>query len=261
MAKNKIIIDTDPGCDDVLALLLALASSPDDVEILLISVTYGNVSLKGCLQNVISTFHVIEKERQWRKSQGLPEGFEMLSKHKPMIAVGAEGPLGGQKKQADYYPPPFHPLRHLLPPLPPPTTTTTPSPPPPPPPPTNPPPNSTHLFTPSPLPAIPQILALLSLHPPDTLTLLALGPLTNFALAAARAPTTFLRARAVCIMGGALSLPGNITPVGEFNTLADPVAAARVYALTSPNPATTMPPSASGGLPPYSPPSSWASGG
>lgn len=114
-------------------------------------------------------------------------------------------------------------------------------------------PNSSHAFTPSPLPAVDQILSLLSLHPPDTLTLIALGPLTNFALAAARSPTVFLRARAVCIMGGTLALPGNITPVGEFNTLADPLAAARVYALTSPNPASTMPPPSSDVLPPYPP--------
>ena len=42
-------------------------------------------------------------------------------------------------------------------------------------------------------------------------------------------------------MGGALDVPGNITPVGEFNILADPLAAARVFALTSPNPASTFP--------------------
>ncbi|KAK4940174.1 hypothetical protein LTR28_009205, partial [Elasticomyces elasticus] len=41
-----------------------------------------------------------------------------------------------------------------------------------------------------------------------------------------------------------------ITPVAEFNTFADSVAAARVYALTSPRPASTMPPA-----PPAPPPS------
>lgn len=43
-------------------------------------------------------------------------------------------------------------------------------------------------------------------------------------------------------MGGAIDVEGNITPVAEFNTYADAVATARVFALTSPNPATTMPP-------------------
>lgn len=37
-------------------------------------------------------------------------------------------------------------------------------------------------------------------------------------------------------------MEGNITPVAEFNTYADAVATARVFALTSPNPSSTMPP-------------------
>jgi len=45
-------------------------------------------------------------------------------------------------------------------------------------------------------------------------------------------------------MGGALAVPGNITPVAEFNTYADAVAAARVFALTSPRPSSTLPPPA-----------------
>ena len=43
-------------------------------------------------------------------------------------------------------------------------------------------------------------------------------------------------------MSGAIGVPGNITPVAEFNCIADPVAAARVFALSSPDPAGTMPP-------------------
>lgn len=51
-------------------------------------------------------------------------------------------------------------------------------------------------------------------------------------------------------MGGAIDLPGNITPMAEFNTYVDPAATARVFALTSPSPKSTMPLAAS--LPPYS---------
>lgn len=43
-------------------------------------------------------------------------------------------------------------------------------------------------------------------------------------------------------MGGAIDVSGNITPVAEFNTYADAVATARVFALTSENPSFTMPP-------------------
>lgn len=37
------------GCDDILALLLAFASKPEDIEVLLISVTYGNVEAQRCV--------------------------------------------------------------------------------------------------------------------------------------------------------------------------------------------------------------------
>lgn len=44
MAPRKIIIDTDPGQDDAVAILLAL-SSPEDVEVLGITAVAGNVPL------------------------------------------------------------------------------------------------------------------------------------------------------------------------------------------------------------------------
>lgn len=44
--KCKIILDTDPGVDDVMALLLALSASPEELELAMISVTYGNVPLE-----------------------------------------------------------------------------------------------------------------------------------------------------------------------------------------------------------------------
>ena len=40
---------------------------------------------------------------QWRNDHGRPEGFRMLKKHKPTIAVGAEGPMNGETLVADYY--------------------------------------------------------------------------------------------------------------------------------------------------------------
>ncbi|KLU84043.1 inosine-uridine preferring nucleoside hydrolase, partial [Magnaporthiopsis poae ATCC 64411] len=72
--KHRVIIDTDPGVDDVLALLLALSASPEDLEVVLISVTYGNVPLQGCLRNAVALFHVLEKELAWRRENGRPEG-------------------------------------------------------------------------------------------------------------------------------------------------------------------------------------------
>lgn len=100
----------------------------------------------------------------------------------------------------------------------------------------------TSLFTPSHHPSHLEILRILDENPPDSITIIAIGPLTNLALAASHAPTTLMRAKSILVMGGTISEPGNITPVAEFNTYADTVAAARLYALTSPTPASTMPP-------------------
>jgi purine nucleosidase len=44
MSPRKIIIDTDPGQDDAVAILLALAS-PEDMEVLGITAVAGNVPL------------------------------------------------------------------------------------------------------------------------------------------------------------------------------------------------------------------------
>lgn len=85
-----------------------------------------------------------------------------------------------------------------------------------------------------------------------------IGPLTDLALAASVSPNTLMRAKSIVVMGGAVSGPGNITPLAEFNFYADPVAAARIFALTSVNPSSTMPLIPLGSLspttlPPYPP--------
>ena len=47
--------------------------------------------------------HILEREIQWRREQGKPEGFGALRAHKPVIAIGAEEPLEDQKMLADYF--------------------------------------------------------------------------------------------------------------------------------------------------------------
>lgn len=102
VANRKIIIDTDPGVDDILALLLAFAG--EGVETLLVSLTYGNVEVEKCLKNVVSLFHTIDKEIQWRKSKGRAPGFEALrGSSRPLVAIGAEKPLADQLMMADYF--------------------------------------------------------------------------------------------------------------------------------------------------------------
>ncbi|QGA15391.1 hypothetical protein EYB26_003049 [Talaromyces marneffei] len=255
MAKNKIIIDTDPGIDDILAMLLAFAASPEEVEVLLVSLTFGNIEVHSCLRNVVSMLHILEREMDWRKKQGRPEGFDTLRAQKPVIAVGAEQPLDDQKMLADYFHgkdglggihfshphlTPGETWEHLFDPISDPEVLPN----------VGPSPSESHKsFIPSKLPAADEILRVLRENEENTVTIVAVGPLTNLALAAAKDPETFLRVKEVVVMGGTINEPGNVTPVGEFNSYADAVAAARVFALTSPNPQSTLPPSKI--LPPY----------
>jgi hypothetical protein len=48
-------------------------------------------------------FHILEREMQWRREKGRPEGFGSLRAFRPILAVGAEEPLESQKMLADYF--------------------------------------------------------------------------------------------------------------------------------------------------------------
>jgi purine nucleosidase len=63
---------------------------------------------------------------------------------------------------------------------------------------------------------------------PGRVTLIAIGPLTNIALALRRHPQLVSQVRDFVIMGGSAGR-GNVTPAAEFNIAADPEAAAIVF--------------------------------
>lgn len=215
---HRIIIDTDPGIDDVLAILLALSAKSDELEVVLISVTFGNAEVRSCLRNVVAIFQILEKELQWRRENGRTEGFEGMTKYKPIVAVGADEPLHEQLLMADYFHGPdglagiheSHP--HLSPKdtwqklferSPPDTIVSGVV-------------DDEELveeqssFRPSLVSAHKEILRVLRDNEPDTITIMAVGPLTNLALAAAEDTETFLKVKEVVSMGGAINLSGNV---------------------------------------------------
>ena len=60
---------------------------------------------------------------------------------------------------------------------------------------------------------------------PHEVTLLVIGPVTNIALAVRKDPDIVPLIKRIVYMGGAVDVPGNVTPAAEFNWWFDPEAA------------------------------------
>ena len=86
--KRKIIIDTDPGQDDAVAILLALAS-PEELDILGIVAVAGNVSLA---QNARNALKVVELAG--RKDVAVYAGCERPMRRQLVTAEHVHGETG-----------------------------------------------------------------------------------------------------------------------------------------------------------------------
>ncbi len=182
MPPRKIIIDTDPGQDDAVAILLALAS-PAEIEVLGLTAVAGNVPLELTARNA----------RMVCELAGRPD----LAVH-----AGCDRPLLQPLRTAEH----VHGRTGLDgPDLPDPTMP---------------------LAAPH---AVDFIVETLRSHPPGSVTLCPLGPLTNIATAFRRAPDIVARVAGIVMMGGAYFEVGNVTPAAEFNIHVDPHAAAIVF--------------------------------
>ncbi|CAG8524669.1 11759_t:CDS:2 [Funneliformis mosseae] len=221
--SSPVIIDTDPGIDDALALSLALASPQLDIKA--ITVVFGNSSIKDTTRNLLTLFDVIDKEIEYLKNASPhnndvhPEEWEkerriLLNRFewsKPVVAIGADKPMKATEHLAvDFHGidgfgqihtthPHYTPkdLKNL----------------------------KSNRYEMSSRDAIDEILIQLKNSPPFTITIIALGPLTNLALAYEKDKRTFSRVKQIICLGGAINSPGNTTPCAEFNIYADPDAA------------------------------------
>lgn len=182
MPPRKIIIDTDPGQDDAVAILLALAS-PAEIEVLGITAVAGNVPLPLTLRNAR-----IICELAGRPGMRVFAGCEAPLRRKLVTAEHVHGKTG---LDGPALTDPVMPVQ------------------------------AQH--------GVDFIIDTLRNHPPGTVTLCPLGPLTNIATAFQNAPDIIPRVQEIVLMGGAYFEVGNITPAAEFNIYVDPEAAAIVF--------------------------------
>jgi len=177
---KRILIDTDPGIDDSLAILLALASPELSLEG--VSVVHGNCSLE---QATINGLSILELGN---------------AGHIP-LAVGCELPL----VQPSLLAPETHGNTGL---------------------------GYAKLPEPRTRPIVQHgtdFLIEKIMSNPGEFTLVAIGPLTNVALAIRKEPRVVDALKEIIIMGGAIRHEGNTTALAEFNTYVDPHATHIVF--------------------------------
>jgi purine nucleosidase len=174
-----VILDTDPGVDDAVAILLALASKAE-IDLLCLTAVAGNVGLERTAPNAQRICDLAERsDVEVLAGAGMPldrPGHSAAHMHGTDGLGGIALPPARRQPQAG---------------------------------------------------AVQRMIDLLRGRPGE-ITLCAVGPLTNLALAERQSPGVLTLAKDIVIMGGAAG-PGNVTPHAEFNFYVDPLAAAEVF--------------------------------
>ncbi len=180
---RPIIIDTDPGIDDAVAILLALAAA-DELAVLGIVAVAGNLPLAACARNL----------RQICELAGRPDLAVYAGCARPLLRPLATASDIHRDALRDRLrlPEPAMPLQ------------------------------APH--------GVDFLIDTLRAAEAGAVTLCALGPLTDIAMALVKAPDIAGRIGEVVIMGGAGFEIGNVTPAAEFNIHVDPHAAEIVLA-------------------------------
>ncbi|KAG4205309.1 hypothetical protein ERO13_A04G096500v2 [Gossypium hirsutum] len=179
---KKIIIDTDPGIDDAMAIFLALRSP--EVEVIGLTTIYGNVYTTLATRNALHLLEVAD-----RTDIPVAEGSHVTITKGTKLRVadfvhGADG-LGNQ----NFPPPEGKPID---------------------------------------MSATDFLVEQANLYP-GKVTVVALGPLTNIALAIQQDPSFVKNIGQIVLLGGAFAVNGNVNPAAEANIFGDPDAADIVF--------------------------------
>jgi inosine-uridine nucleoside N-ribohydrolase len=187
---QHLLIDTDPGIDDALAILLALRSPDARVEA--VTTVAGNVTVDRATANARRILAVAAPDPPPPLAGGAPAPLKraLVTAHQ----VHGQDGLGNLERFVDpsgqpRYPEPTYAIE---------------------------------------MRSGPEVILEVADRWGAELTIVALGPLTNLALALQQDPRRLGRAGRIVVMGGAIAVPGNITPAADFNFYVDPEAAAAV---------------------------------
>lgn len=97
---QKIVIDTDPGVDDVLAILMGLASP--ELDVALISIVFGNTHAPVAHANLLKIYHLLAQELA-EIPTAAGRYTRLAQQAKTVLALGEDGPIGGDKAVAAYF--------------------------------------------------------------------------------------------------------------------------------------------------------------
>ncbi|MBK5458810.1 nucleoside hydrolase [Peribacillus sp. TH27] len=177
---ERVIIDTDPGVDDLAAIYLALASPELQVEAL--TTVYGNIEVETSTRNALSLL-----ELAGRTDIPVYRGAGKPILRQPYFAKHIHGNNGFGGVEA-------------------------------------------------PNPTVSEAKGYAAMEivrrcneAPNEITIIALGPVTNVALALSIDPGLAHKVKKIIVMGGAVRVAGNISPVASFNLASDPEAARVMY--------------------------------
>ena len=198
---KRVIIDSDPGIDDAAAILLALASP--ELEVVAVTTIFGNASVEDCTANArvvldaagrndIPVFMGASKPLLRPANEGWASHIHGGDGLGGVIASGSTGspPAGGGSTPANMREP-------------------------------------WGVDTPGEHAALAIVDTVMAA--PGEITILALGRMTNVALALALEPGIASAVREIVVMGGAVTVPGNVSGVATANLHEDPESAAIVY--------------------------------
>ncbi|CAN1357489.1 Uridine nucleosidase 1 [Linum perenne] len=179
---GKLIIDTDPGIDDSMAILMAFQTP--EVEILGFTTVFGNVATEDATRNALLL-------------------CELAGRPDIPVAEGSHEPLkkGGKPRVADF----VHGSDGL---------------------------GNTYLSPPNAQKSAKtasEFLVDIVSEFPGEVSVLALGPLTNLALAIKRDSSFASKVKKIIVLGGAFFALGNVNPAAEANIYGDPEAADVVF--------------------------------